>query len=238
MTRFSKRNPVPIGALGYDPFQALSSGDGDWKDKDVYADAVKAFDPNAPDPLLRLFRSRDPVVISNAAFIFSELGSRGKCVIDEALCHLSHPNWQARYYIVDGMGIHVASVTDAQLSKLLISCNDESPLVRIRIAEMIARLQIADLDLAIAGIIDEPSAIYHRRGFDLFRQETDAKSLVAKSRSEHRIVSCYCYAALIALARSGQELEFDGPQFKDEALQLLRERIMLRKKFATRRKAN
>jgi len=220
-------------SINYDPFEVLRSCDypQPHDKRNIIGDAISVFQPDNPAPLFSLLHSADPLIVVDGLYVFSELGRRGRCVIDDVLSHLEHPDPSARYCIVEGMNSHYGTLSQEQLAKLLILCDDECAKVRFKIADFFSGVRTTRIEQAQDLMEGSRETIYHQRGLELMKSNMLAEHLLSIAIASHRITSCYCYAAQIALAKEGQYAEIEENYDGIPELKYLRSKIELIKKF-------
>ncbi len=237
MRKSSERTPTKKSkaVLNYDPFKALAQRTGSLvtDERNVFADAVQAFQPNDPEPLLQLFHSENRSTITNALYVYSELGKRGRGLEDEALKLLNHPDPSARWYIIDGIG---SRVEPQQLARLLVLCNDEAARVRFKMADLISCIHTSRLEQAHAFLRTTQKLECHRRGLEILKSDATPEQLISLAVESHRIEACYCYASIIIMAKAGQFAEIDEADSDTQELRYLRNKIELLKKHPRMRR--
>lgn len=193
-----------------DPFEFFAQTElPDWPNGPSLWDAVSAFDPTRPEPLIKLLTSDNVEISRRGLFIFGELDSRRNwAVVDYALKLRDHPQWMARSSLMDG-ALSLSRKTRESLSvsdlrvilELIYDAND---LIREKVAIFISEIERDRISDAISL---EPNHVTRKAleigfGHLTFDQE-DAQSFFDDALLQDRLTAAFMFASLLGAARRG-----------------------------------
>jgi len=151
-----------------DPFMLLSiEDDRCWPPSaDPRTEAISAFDPAAPKPLIDLLHSADPLVVKRGLFVFGSLGNKALIAVDAAIESVGHPDMMARSALMDGLLCYTRGLTLQQISCLLPLCEDPEGLVRDKMIALLGAISMKTLRAAIDLIENDVDRVRHLEAFD------------------------------------------------------------------------
>tara|TARA_R110000868_G_scaffold90914_2_gene252034 strand:+ start:1120 stop:1890 length:771 start_codon:yes stop_codon:yes gene_type:complete len=204
--------------LGSSPFTLLGLPDTCWPENcDPHNDAIRAFAPGHPEPLIELLRASDPLVVRRGLFVFDELGKKGKVALDAALASTTHPDWVARSYVVGAVLSYTEALTSCQLSQLLPLASDPEEMVRGKLAVVITVTAPSKLVEAIALIEPEGVRAQHERALhELLEPCASGQRLFDMAMNAEPIVSTYMFAAVMRSTRLDPDASvpvYDGDSY-------------------------
>jgi hypothetical protein len=177
--------------------------------------AAKQFDPNAPEPLLRLLRSPDPGVARSGLFLFAWLGKAAHVVLDSALELVRSENWMSRNYLIDGTLSYTNALTAAQVAILLPLAEDPSAMVREKAIAMLGAVQIRIMQEAIAKISCADTQKRHAKCLELFDEPIPSpQDVFDEALNAEKLKSSYMFASIQRLARRDENMNlavYGGP---------------------------
>ena len=201
-----------------DIFSVLARPDDhDWPEglanQDVYQLACAAFSESDVNPLVGLLRSPDHVVRSRGLFVFGGLGKKALGAVDDALLNVSHPMVAARSSLLDGILCFVDALSVAQVAHLLTLADDESDLVRSKMAAVLESIPLRKLVDAVTSMGTTTTIDEHEVGLTILASSGSADSLFQEALAAPRILSTYMFAKVTLDSRLGRltkPLSYDG----------------------------
>lgn len=192
----------------YDVFSLIENDrmDAIGFERNPISDAIRAlhvrFDAEKLRPILASTNRR---VSTNGLHILSELGTLGCEVIEDAIRHVRHPNWEARFYLADTLLACNKSLSVTQVYCALPLASDPEGKVRCKIVELFSKVPLDLLSAAVDCIEEQKLQALHRRGIEIL--EADEFLLPDLDRlSDSRLpVPVYGCAKIIREASAGMK---------------------------------
>lgn len=194
---------------GADPYAALEAVDHSWpEDFDPYEVALRQFTPDDPVQLSRLLNSDDALVTRRGLFLFSELGQKSFPVLDDALCHVDHPDSIARNDLLDGLLCHRQWLSSCHVRQVLTvedlehQADPPSGLVRSKVITLLGALDKDTVRRAVSEIPDKEMRSRHLDALDNAPTRfDDIQQVLDIACSQNGIEQVYPFAALESAAR-------------------------------------
>lgn len=220
--------------LGYNPLKVLCSGGSlsEPQGRAIFEDAIGLVSCVGCDLLSPLLQKKDSLISTNALYIFSELGGRGKLLINEVMVHIDHEDPSARWYLLDGLLSHLPLLSNDDLVQVIKKSGDKSVRVRKKAIEIIASLPSEKLDIARTRLKGSEFFESHNIGLSLFFNNVTENELINLINADDDIVSCYALAYMLKKEKSGIGFDSSNSKFHREEALYIRQKIdLLRKKF-------
>jgi hypothetical protein len=142
---------------------------------------AKFFEGYPVTELRRLFRASEKAVVEVGVWLASELGAKGRPLIDDIVALLDHPSIRVRYFAVDFMMTNVrAGDTDA-IRKVVDLIDDPARAVRTEVMKFLAVIA-DDVALAAQQIARQSGREVEARGLDLIVDAVAARNTAAIRR--------------------------------------------------------
>ncbi|MFY0636947.1 hypothetical protein [Maricaulis maris] len=222
-----------------DPFSVLATPDETWTKGrgELWHDAIKAFDPTAPEPLIRLLRNPCSVTAMSGLYIFGELGRKASGALGAALAWHQHPSEAARANLLQGVNDCWRDLTARQLSQILPLLTDDSYLVRQKMLTVLVSVDTSLIESAIGLIECEEERSQHLSGFMCLRDpKLDVQSAFEEALSSDRLMSAYLMANILRRARFDEDApvpKYDGsadfPKSVVDSVKVMKDRARRRR---------
>lgn len=196
--------------IGADPYAVLETLEPDtWpEDFDPYEAALRQFIPDDPAPLLRLLNSDNDWVTRRGLYLFSELGRKSFPVLDDAICHIDHPDSMARCYVLSGLLSLTQRLSSGHVRQVLTvedlehQVDPPSGLVRSKAITLLGALNKDTVRRAVSEILYEEMRARHQYALDNAPTRfDDIQKVFDIACSQNGIEQVYAFAALESAAR-------------------------------------
>jgi hypothetical protein len=178
----------------------------DWapEDGDPIAEAIRTFDPRAPEGLCSVLLDEDPIVRCRGLYVFGQLGRKGFVVLDAALRSIDHPNVGARSDLMDGVISYSKQLRPCQAHIVLKLAGDPEDLVREKVAAFLGAA-VKDVIESAIDLFEEPLRSSYRRAFAKFSAEpSQAQTLLQEGLADISVPAIFALASIQRMARDGR----------------------------------
>lgn len=188
----------------------------DWapEDGNPFAEAVRTFDPRAPEGLCSVLLDEDPIVRQRGLHVFGQLGRKGFVVLDAALRSIDDPNMGARSDLMSGVISFSKQLSPRQTHIVLKLADDPEDLVREKVVAFLGAAGKDVIESAI-DLFEEPLRSAYRRGFAKFSAESSqAQTLLEEGLADISVPATFALASIQRMAREGRLV--DVPQYSGD----------------------
>jgi len=116
---------------------------------DPIEEAVRSYNSASRRYLEELLDSPNQFVQRRGLSIFSEIGTMGVSLIDNAIAHLHHKSLYARSHLLDGFLCYPERLRCSHLEKLLQFSNEVEPLIRSKLVIILGCTSLKRLEEAV-----------------------------------------------------------------------------------------
>jgi hypothetical protein len=176
-----------------------------------------------------LLRSRDERLVNTGVWIASELGEKGKALLDDVSPLLAHPHKRTRFFAIDCILLWAGPSNKSDLASVIALMDDPEPAVRWKAMDFLSRASGQQLQAALSHLkvkYPGPSLI---RGLQwlLSSDAVNPKAVAAALQSQDPYSRKYGVVAASRMSERNTEPLFyastlDDPDVKDFATSTIR----------------
>lgn len=218
--------------MAFDPFDIIYNGnfDENFNSKNVYSAAIDEMLTNyQPEKILKLLQANKPSLIMDGLYIMSEVGDNTYDLLWEAIVHINHQDWRARFHIADIYLLFLKKLQCAQITQILPLCNDEHIAVREKMMRFLSLIKLSQLESAIEFINSDKQDLF-QKCLNILKGEIE-QNLTDLIKSEDLIIRCFAGAAIIKTERTTDfQFELDA-SFEEEKYIIFERRLKLRQLY-------
>lgn len=199
-------------------YNRLTRPNNSVQEQDELLNAARvSFDSARPSPLIAMLSSDDRSVRALGLQVYSWLGESSFPVLNAALALTTELSEWSRGHVLDGVLCYPKKLNSRQASTILSMADDQSAVVRCKVAVFIGCIELELLKLAISQMPALSRRAEYEEGLAFHLLGAESLSFLLETAfAGNNVKSTFSFGAIDRLARSGQIHEL--PVYEDKSL--------------------
>jgi hypothetical protein len=176
-----------------------------------------SFESARPGPLIAMLSSDDRSVRALGLQVYGWLGENSFPVLNAALALTTELSEWSRGHVLDGVLCYPSRLSSSQASTIVTMADDQSVVVRCKVANFIGCIELELLKLAISQIPEHSRKSEYEEGLAFHLLSANSLSFLLETAfAGNNVQSTFSFGAIDRLARSGAIYEL--PTYEDKSL--------------------
>jgi hypothetical protein len=199
-------------------YNKLARPNNSLQEQDELLNAARVgFDSARPGPLIAMLSSNDRLVRALGLQVYGGLGENSYPVLDAALSLTTEQSEWSRGHVLDGVLCYPRRLNSRQASTILAMAEDQSVVLRSKVAVFIGCIEVDLLKFAISQVPAISRRAEYEEGLAFHLLGADSLPFLLKTAfAGANLKSTFSFGAIDRLARSGQICEL--PTYEDKSL--------------------